>query len=192
MSRFSCFFPNRHMLLFWKHRLVGTPKIGVALSGTVCVRNGFPQTVAGLCTSISHCVCHDLSRLSTQSYPDPCLIGLLEHKRPQFIQFQDRCLCIVRIRRDQRFAQGWQLCGLFLSRRSLRYVTPQMSALALANCFALHTLSVSLLGVLLDRHGASDFHGFAFCRLCNDISAFRWGLARFASLLRFRNGDKRQ
>ena len=192
MSRFSCFLPNRRMLLFWKHRLVGTPKIGVTLSGTVCVRNGFPQTAAGLFTSISHCVCHHLSRLSTQSYPDPRLIGLLQHKRPQFIQFQDRRLCIVRIRSDQRFAQGWQLCGLFLSRRSLRYVTLQMSARVPANCFALHRLSESLLGVLLDRHVASDFHDFASCMLCNDISAFRWELARFASLLRFRNEDNRQ
>ncbi len=53
-------------------------------------------------------------------------------------------------------------------------------------------LSESLLGVLLDRHVASDFHGSASCRLCNEISAFRWGLAHFASLLRFHNEDNRQ
>lgn len=159
------------MLLFWNHRLVGTPKIGVTLSSTICMWNCFPQTATGLFTSISHSVCHHLSRLSTQGDPDPCLIGLFQHQRPQFIPFQDRCLCIVRIRRDQCFAQGWQPCGLFLSRRSLRYVTPHMFALALANCFALHRLSGSLLGVLLARHGASDFHGFASCMLCTDISA---------------------
>ncbi len=180
------------MLLFWNYRLVGTPKIGVALSGTVCVRNAFPQTAAGLFTTISHCVCHDLPSLSIQGYPDPRLIRLLQQKRPPFIQFQYRRLCIVGIRRDQRFAQGWQLCGLFLSRRSLRFVTPQRSARVPANCFALHRLSESLLGVLLSRHVASDFHGSASCILCNEISTFRWGLARFASLLRFRNGDNRQ
>ena len=192
MSRCSCFLPDRHMLLFWNHRLIRIPKIGVTLSGTVCKRNGFPQTTAGLCTSISHGVCHDLSRLSTQSYPDPGLIRLLQHKRPQFIQCQDRRLCIVGIRRDQRFAQGWQLCGLFLSRRSLRSVTLQMSVLVPVNCFALHRLLESLLGVVLDRHVASDFHDFASCIPYIDISAFRWEPARFASLLRFRNEDKRQ
>jgi hypothetical protein len=192
MSRFPCFLPNRRMVRFWNYRLVGTPKIGVALSGTVGVRNGFPQAAAGLFTAISHCVCHDLPRLSTQGDPDPRLIRLLQHKRPQFIQFQDCCLCIVHIRRDQRFAQGGQLCGLFLSRRPLRSVTPQMSALALVNCFALHRLSESLLGVLLNRHVASDFHDFASCMLCTDISASHWGPDHSAPPLRFRNEDKRQ
>ena len=171
--------------------MVGTPKIGVAMACPISLRNGFPQMPTGFCTSISHCISNHLSRLSTQGYPDPRLIGLLQHKRPQFIQFQDRRLCIVRIRRDQRFAQGWQLGGLFLSRRSLRFGTPQRSARVPANCFALHSLSESPLGVLLSRHVASDSHGSASCILCTDISAFRWGLARFASLLRFRNGDKR-
>ena len=63
------------------HRLISTPKIGVTQSGTVCVRNGFPQTAAGFFTSISHCISNHLSRLSTQSYPDPRLIRLLQHKR---------------------------------------------------------------------------------------------------------------
>lgn len=163
------------MLLFWNHRLVGAPKIGVAMACPIGLRNGFPQMPTGFFTSISHCISNHLSRLSTQGYPDPRLIGLLQHKRPQFIQFQDRRLCIVRIRRDQRFSQGWQFCGLFLSRRSLRSVTPQRSIRALANCFALHRLSESLLDALLDRHVASDFHGFASCMLYSDISASHWG-----------------
>jgi len=66
-------------------------------------------------------------------------------------------------------------------------VIPQRSVLTLVGYFALHRLSVSLLGVLLSRHVASDFHGFASYMLCNDISAFHWGLARYASSLRFRN-----
>jgi hypothetical protein len=189
MSRFSCFLPDRCMLLFWNHRLISSPKVGVAVPCTVGVRNGFPQTAASLFTSISYCICHDLSRLSTQSYPDPCLIRLLQHKRPEFIQFQYCRLCIVGIRRDERFAQSWQLCGLFLSMKSLRYVTPQMSALALANCFALHRLSESLLGVLLDRHVASDFHGFASRMPDSDISAFHWVLDHSAPMLHSHNGD---
>ncbi len=140
MSRCACFLPDRCMLLFWNHCLIRGPKIGVAVSCTIGLWNGFPQPAAGLFTAISHRIGHDLSRLSTQGDPDPRVIGLFEHKRSEFIHFQDGRLCIVRIRRDQRFAQGWQLCGLFLSRRSPRSVTPHMFALALANCFVLRRL----------------------------------------------------
>jgi hypothetical protein len=48
-------------------------------------------------------------------------------------------------------------------------------------------LSGFLLGVLLSRHAASDFHDFASDRFCNDISAFHWELDRYASIRRFRN-----
>ena len=65
--------------------------------------------------------------------------------------------------------------------------TLQMSALCLANYFALRRLSGFLLGVLLSRHAASDFHDFASDRFCNDISAFHWELDRSASIRRFRN-----
>ncbi len=134
-------FPSRPLDAALLEALPDTrPKIGVAVSCTIGLRNGFPQTAADLFTAISHSICHDLSRLSTQGDPDPRVIGLFEHKRSEFIHFQDGRLCIVRIRRDQRFAQGWQLCGLFLSRRSPRSVTPHMFALALANCFVLRRL----------------------------------------------------
>ena len=156
------------------------------------LRNGFPQTTTRLFTAIAYCIRDHLTRLSAESYPNPGLIRLLQYKRPQFVQFQDRRLCIIHIRWDQRFAQGRQLCGLFLSRRSPRYVTLQRSALALANCFALHKLSESLLDVLLGRHVVSGFHGFASGMLYSDSSVFHWVLDRSAPPGHFRNGDKIQ
>ena len=65
--------------------------------------------------------------------------------------------------------------------------TRNQSVLTLVDYFALRRLSGSLLGVVLNRHAVSDFHDFASDRFCNDISAFHWELARYASTLRFRN-----
>jgi hypothetical protein len=181
------------MLLFGKHRLIRLPKIGVTLSGTGCMRNGFPQTAAGLCTALSHGVCHDLPRLSTQGDPDPRLLRLLQHTRA-IRSSNSRTVASASLASGgiSVSRKRWQLGGLVLSRRSLRSVTLQRSARVPANCFALQRLSESLRGVLLHRHVASAFHDFASCLLCNDISACRWELARFASRLRFRNEDKRQ
>ena len=153
MCRCSGFLSDRCMVLFWNHCLVGFPKVGVAMPCTIGLRNGFPQDAAGLFTSISYCIGHHLSRLSTQRDPDPRLLGLLQHKGPQFIQFQDRRLCIIGIRHHQCFAQGWQLFCFFLSKRSLMLSRLQTSALFLSNYCALHRLSRSLLFVLLDTHG---------------------------------------
>src|SRR5947209_2955838 len=43
--------------------------------------NGLPQGAAGLFTAISYGIGHHLSRLSTQRYPDPGLIGLASAQR---------------------------------------------------------------------------------------------------------------
>ena len=154
------------------------------------LRNGFPQTTTSLFTAIAYCIRNQLfaSFCIKLSKSRLDLSSSAQTSQP-FIQFQDRRLCIIGIRCDQRFAQGGQLCGLFLSRRSPRSVTPQRSARARANCFALHRLSESLLDVLLDRHGASDFHGFASCMLYSDISVFHWVLDHSAPILHSRNGD---
>ncbi len=80
MCRFSCFLSYRCMVLFWNHCLVGFPKVGVAMPCTIGLRNGFPQCAAGFFASISYCICHHLSRLSTQRYPDPRLLRLLQHQ----------------------------------------------------------------------------------------------------------------
>ncbi len=80
MRRFSRFFSDCCMLFFWNHRLVSFPKIRVTMPFTIGLGNGFPQHLTCFLTSISHCVCDNLTRLATQCYPYPCLIRLLEHK----------------------------------------------------------------------------------------------------------------
>ncbi len=82
---------------------------------SAAIREGkrFPQAMAGLFTSISHRVSHDLPRLAAQRDPDPGLVRLFPHKRPQLIQFQHGRIPIVGIGLDQRFAQSWQLSGFF-------------------------------------------------------------------------------
>ena len=113
MSGLPGFLSDSRVLLFWNDGLIGLPKIAGAVSCSIGRWNGFPQATTRLFAAISHCVSDDLPRLATQSDPDPGLIGLFEHKGPEFIQFQHRRLRIVGIRLNQRFAQGWQFGGFF-------------------------------------------------------------------------------
>jgi hypothetical protein len=79
MRRFSGYFSDCCMSFFWNHRLVSFPKIRVTIPCTIGLGNGFPQHLTGFLTSISHRLCHDLTRLATECYPDPCLIHVLQH-----------------------------------------------------------------------------------------------------------------
>jgi hypothetical protein len=117
-SRLSCFLPDRCRLCFWTQRLRRLPPIGVAVSRTGGVSNGFPPTRAGLFPSLASGRGHDLSPLATPGDPDPGLLRLLPHKRPPLIHFQDRRLCSGGISREQRLAHSCQLCGLLFSRKS--------------------------------------------------------------------------
>src|SRR5437763_735864 len=102
------------MLLLWNDSLIGGPKIRVAMPCSIRLWNGFPENPAGLFAPISYRIGDDLTRFATQGDPDPGLIGLFEHKGPQFIQFQYRRFWILLVRGDQRFAQCGQLFCFFL------------------------------------------------------------------------------
>ena len=115
MSGFTRFFAGRRVLLFWDHRLLGTPKIRVGMSAPIGLWYRFPQGATGRFAAISEGRGDHLPSLSAQGDPDPRLLGLLEDKGPQFIQFENGCLLIGAIRLDQRFAQGWQLADGFFS-----------------------------------------------------------------------------
>src|SRR6266699_5190660 len=80
MSGFPGFLSHSGVLLFWNDRLIGLPKIRVAVPGTIGWWNGLPQATTCLFASISYCVSNHLTRLAAQSDPDPGLIRLLEHK----------------------------------------------------------------------------------------------------------------
>ena len=90
MSGFTCFLSHSGVLLFWKDRLIGRPEIREAMPLTVGGWNGLPQATTRPFTSISDRVGDYLPRLAAQRNPDPRLIGLFQHKRPELIQFQDR------------------------------------------------------------------------------------------------------
>ena len=77
----TCFLPHCCMLLLWNDCLIGSPKIGVAMSCSIRFWNGFPEHATGLFTSITYGVCHDLPRLTTQGNPDPRLVRLFQDKR---------------------------------------------------------------------------------------------------------------
>ena len=113
MSGFTGFLSGSRVLVFWDHCLVRGPEIGETVSAAIREGKRFPQAMAGLFTSISHRVSHDLPRLAAQRDPDPGLVRLFPHKRPQLIQFQHVRIPIVGIGLDQRFAQSWQLSGFF-------------------------------------------------------------------------------
>src|SRR3989442_14796658 len=106
MSSFPSFLSHSGVLLFWNNLLIRLPKIRVAVPSTVGWWNGLPQAMTRLFAAISHRGSNHLTRLAAQSYPEPRLIRLLQHKRPPFIEFQHRRFCIVSIRLDQRFAQS--------------------------------------------------------------------------------------
>jgi hypothetical protein len=80
MSCFTGFLSSSNVLVFWDYRLIRCPEIGEAVTGTIRKWNGFPQAATRLFASISHGVSYYLAGLATQSYPDPRLIRLFQHK----------------------------------------------------------------------------------------------------------------
>jgi hypothetical protein len=90
MCRFPSFLSDSLMLLFWDHGLICSPEIGEAVTGTVSKWNGLPQTVTGVLAAIPNAICDHLTSLAAQSDPDPSLMSLFCHKRPEFVSFQDR------------------------------------------------------------------------------------------------------
>ena len=78
MSCLTCFLPHCCMLLLWNDCLIGSPKIGVAMSCSIRFWNGFLEYATGLFTTISYRVCHDLPSLSTKCNPDPRLVHLFQ------------------------------------------------------------------------------------------------------------------
>ena len=87
VSRFTRFFSNRCVLLLGDYRLVSYPEIREAVASLICWWNSLPQATTGGLASVSNCIANYLAALSTESDPDPTLVGLLGDKGPQLIQF---------------------------------------------------------------------------------------------------------
>jgi len=76
-------------------------KSRLAMALAIRLRNRLPQPLARLFAPIPNSICHHLSCLAAQCYPNPGVVGFFEHKRPQFVQFQGRGSGILWVRGDQ-------------------------------------------------------------------------------------------
>jgi len=87
VGRFTRFFSDRCVLLLGDYRLVSSPEISEAVDSLIGWWHSLPQATTGSLASVSNCIANYLAALSTESNPDPTLVGLLGDKGPQLIQF---------------------------------------------------------------------------------------------------------
>ncbi len=110
--RLPALLANRFVLIARNHCLVRLPKIRVALRVFVSPRNFSPQRPTRLRASIT---CHKRDNLlghGAQGNPDPALVFLVVHERPEFVQLECAlCWCWW----DQCCVQVWELIRFFLS-----------------------------------------------------------------------------
>jgi len=67
----------------------------------IAVWNGLPQPQTRLFAAITHGIGDHLPCLTAQGNPNPGVVGFFEHKRPQFVQFQDGGSGILWVRGEQ-------------------------------------------------------------------------------------------
>ena len=103
----------------------------------------------------------DLTRFTTQCDPNPRLIRLFQHKRPQFIQFQYGRFWISSVRCDHCFAQCWQLfCFFFIHSMTEVRETPNVRSIPLKLLRSSYARSISSL------RSSGYACGVGFSRLC--------------------------
>jgi len=101
MGGFSRLFAHRCVLLLWDYRSVHCLEVGEAVSMAIAVWNGLPQPQTRLFAAITHGRGDHLPCLTAQGNPQPGVVGFFEHKRPQFVQFQDGGNGILWVRGEQ-------------------------------------------------------------------------------------------
>ena len=114
MGGFSGLFAHRNVLFLGNHCCVGGPEVREAMPLAIPLWNGFPQPLTRPFAPIPNRIRHHLPRLPTEGNPHPGVVGFFEHKRPQFIQFQDRGRGIFGVRGEQRGTQRGKLSYFFL------------------------------------------------------------------------------
>jgi hypothetical protein len=90
MGSFSCLFSHGGMLFLRDDGSIDVQKVRKAMPLAILLRNGLPQPLACFFASVPNGIRHHLTCLTAQSDPDPRVVRLFEHKRPQFVQFQCR------------------------------------------------------------------------------------------------------
>ena len=113
MGGFSGLFAHRNVLFLGNHCRVGGPEVREAMLLAIPLWNGFPQPLTRLFAPIPNRIRHYLPALSTEGNPHPRVVGFFEHKRPEFIQFQDRGRRIFGVRGEQRGTQRGEAELLF-------------------------------------------------------------------------------
>ena len=108
-------FAHGSMLLCRDDQLIRGPPIAKAMCGAVRRRNALPQRAARRFRAVANHIGAYLPRRPAQGQPNPALIGLLAHERPQLIKFERQRGWVVPLRLAQRVTQWRERSGLFLS-----------------------------------------------------------------------------
>lgn len=88
MSCLATLLAHAAMCLLGEHFLVCFPEIAEGQTLLVLSGDLVPQAPAGLCAAVADDKGYQLSCAATDGRPQPAFARLLEHKRPQFVQFQ--------------------------------------------------------------------------------------------------------
>jgi hypothetical protein len=107
MTGFAAVFADRLMAVSGKHKLVSLPEIAERAAMFVSQRDASPELATTGFTAVTNEVGDNLAGPTTQRGPDPAFVRFLEHKGPQFVQFQH----IIPPGISQRRCQRWQVFG---------------------------------------------------------------------------------
>jgi hypothetical protein len=151
MCSLSALFAARLMLLIGNNRLIGTPKITLTGSLTICLRKPFPQFAAAGFAAISDHERDNLAGLPAERKPNPALLSFLPHKRPDFIQFERDTTRIVRNGWNKCLCEGLQALGFFLASQSPYFAQHRTFVPNHVSCYALDRLGESLLADVPNR-----------------------------------------
>jgi hypothetical protein len=102
MSGLTTGLTHRLMPVGGENTPVSLPKITERVAARVGARNASPEVQTTGFAAVTDEVRHNLAGAAAQRPPYPALIGFLEHKRPQFVQFQH----VLHLGFDQRRFHG--------------------------------------------------------------------------------------
>jgi hypothetical protein len=88
MVGFPAAFADRLMTVDGENRLVRIPEIAERVAAFVGARDAQPEVQTTRFTAVTYEIGDNLPGAAAQRHPHPALVGFLEDKRPQLIQFQ--------------------------------------------------------------------------------------------------------
>ena len=105
MIGLSAVFAHRLMAIQGKNTLVGIPEVAERVAPLASERNSPAELQTTGFAVVANEIGHNLSRATTQGYPNPPLIFFPQHKRPYFIEFPH----VIHLGFIERIGQGRQL-----------------------------------------------------------------------------------